>query len=217
MSGSNNMADVARRRHTRGHPPHLRLLSVFAAIGLIASNGLASPIIDEARTTKIKAACVYHLTHMLTWPESQASKEASLLRVAFVGADSHGLAASLRELLNRRPTHLKNIELFEFEQGRDAVPPTATTLSGFHLVFFLGDSAVENHAVLQTLAATGVVTVGEDNLFLYTGGAIAFVVKRKRLRIYVDRQRLESTGVTAGAEFLQHVVFVNRQDRSGHP
>jgi hypothetical protein len=214
MSGSNNMADVARRRHTRGHPPHLRLLSVLAAICLVASNGLASPTIDEARTAKIKAACVYHLTHMLTWPDSQASKEASPLRVAFVGADSHGLVASLRELLNRRPAHLKNIELIEFEQGRDAVPPTATTLGGFHVVFFLGDSAVENHAVLQALAATGVVTIGEDNLFLDTGGAIAFVVKRKRLRIYVDRRCMESTGVWAGTEFLQHVVFVNRRERS---
>ena len=214
MSDSNNMSNIYRRRHPNGNNPHLRLLSVFTAIGLVASNGLASPNVDEARTAKIKAACVYHLTHMLTWPESQASEVASPLRVAFVGADPHGLVDSLHELLNRQPERLKSIELFGFEQGTNAVPPTARTLSSFHLVFFLGDSAVKRHTLLQALAATGVVTVGEDNMFLDTGGAIAFVVKRKRLRIYVDKLRLESTGVGAGAEFLQHVVFVNRRERS---
>jgi hypothetical protein len=214
MSDSDTIADVARRRHSSGTHPQLRLLMIFAAIGLVASNGLAAPTVDEARTAKIKSACVYHLTHMLTWPESQASKVASPLRIAFVGTDIHGLAASLGEFLNSQSESPKGIEMLAFEQGPNAVPATAETLSRFHVVFFLGDSAVDRHALLQALAATGVVTVGEDNLFLDSGGAIAFVVKRKRLRIYVDRRRLESTGVRAGAEFLQHVVFVNRRERS---
>jgi len=214
MSDSNNRAHVARRRYTSGTHPHRRLLSVFFAIYWAASIGLASPNADEARTATIKAACVYHLTHMLTWPEGQPSKEASPLRIAFVGADPHGLIDSLRELLNKQIERSKSIELFAFEQGTAAVPATAKTLNRFHLVFFLGDSAVERHVLLETLAAEGVVTVGENNLFLDTEGAIAFVVKRKRLRIYVDRHRLESTGVTASAEFLQHVVFVKGRERS---
>ena len=214
MSDSNNISNTYRRKHSRGSNAYLRLLAVFAAICMIASNGLASPNVDEVRTAKIKAACVFHLTHMLTWSESRTSKNASPLRVAFVGADSHGLVDSLRELLNQQPERLKSIELFGFADGINAMPVTAKLLSSFHIVFFLGNSAVERRALLKELASAGVVTVGEDNMFLDTGGAISFVVKRKRLRIYVDKLRLKDTGVEAGAEFLQHVVFVNRRERS---
>lgn len=215
MSDSDIIADVAHRRYTSGTNLHLQLLVLFTVLFcLVASNGFAAQKADEARTGKIEAACLYHLTHMLTWPESLSSKQASPLRIAFVGNDSRGMVASLRELLNSQQEHLQTVELLEFEQDAHAVPATAETLSSFHLVFFLGNSSSGRYELLKTLAAEGVVSVGENNLFLDTGGAIAFVIKRKRIRIYVDRLRLESAGVTASAEFLQHVVFVKRRERS---
>ncbi|MBT7065449.1 MAG: YfiR family protein [Verrucomicrobia bacterium] len=197
-----------RRKRVRTH-----LCAALALVGVmfVPIHGAAGASVDEIRAAQIKAACLYHLTHMLTWPADRFADTNTPLRVAFVGTDEHGLVAFFSQSLKTAPALVKRIELLRFER-----PPEAPeALNRCHLVFFLGRAGDKSASLLEALATAGVVTVGESDTFLKARGTIAFLVKRQRLGIWVDKVRLESTKVTTSAEFLQHAVFV--RDRKTLP
>lgn len=193
--------------------PHLCIALALAG-GLFGSlHVAAAPSIADKRVAQIKAACVYHLTHMLTWPEGRFADANTPLRVAFVGTDEYGLVGHFAQSIKTAPAHTKRIELLRFERLSEA--PEA--LARCHLVFFLGQAGDQRASFLAELATAGVVTVGESDTFLKAGGAIAFLIKRQRLGIWVDKVRLESTHVTTSAEFLQHAIFVGNRKNLSDP
>ena len=184
-----------------------KICTSLILILVLASQGHAAPI-DEMRTALVKAGCVYHLTHMLTWPSNRFINPEAPLRIAFVGEDEQGLVTHFNMLLANHQEGQRRIEVLQFEDQPKAPGATSEALGRCHLVFFLGQAGDGREKMLASLAAAGVMTSGESDHFLDSGGIIAFLVKRQRLGIWLNKNRLDRTSITASAEFLQHAVII---------
>ena len=209
MSDSKTIRTIDRLVWWRKVCAPLTIALVLASQGYVPLQVHAAAI-DETRTALVKAGCVYHLTHMLTWPPDRVADQKASLRIAFVGADDYGLVTHFGKLLDNQKKSHRRIDVLQFEHEPKAPRATREALGRCHLVFFLGQTGDGREEMLTTLAATGVMTAGESDDFLDSGGIVAFLVKRQRLGIWINKALLDRTSITASAEFLQHAVLVKR-------
>ena len=140
----------------------------------------------------VKAALVFNFARYVEWPERAfASREAPLV-LCVMGRDRFGSAFTALEGRKLQGRALK---------VRSSVTPEDS--KGCH-VAFIGDATERQvQLALRAMAGQPVLTVGDTDGFIDSGGAIGIVPGEQRLQFEISRTALDHAQLKASSQLLK--------------
>lgn len=165
-----------------------RMASAFLLLPVLALTGTQPG--GVATEAEIKAAMVFNFTRFIEWGGNKGETRLPLI-IGVAGDDS--IHDALEELIRTSPGG-RAVELRTVRQPSD----TETC----HLVF-LGGKWRKRVPELAGFAKRGLVTVGDGEGFLDSGGAIGFIVDGNKLRFAVSLAATGQAGVTVSSRLLR--------------
>ncbi len=166
--------------------------------------------IDQTKVNNIKAAYIYHMAQLTTWP-SDTDHGDSTVNVVFVGTTTDELAEILAENTRRRPVqgHPLQVERIRDLPSDSGPGSTFAARIGDADIVFVGEDLKDAFLEFSaTIADQPVLIAGDGQTFPRQGGMVGFYVDNQRVRINVNLAQVENAGLRLSAEFLQHVVLV---------
>jgi len=164
-------------------------LLVLLLAALLPGRSSAGEASAEAR---IKAAIVYNLARVVTWPEGALAGEAFLLDVA--GRDLEGPAF---ETLAGKEA-----------RGRSLRVRTWNGIDVGQIVFVARSEAGSCRKLLASLAGQPVLTVSEVDGFCEEGGIVQLVRRQNKIQMRVNRAAAEAAGLQLSSQLLKVAELV---------
>ncbi len=161
---------------------------------LLARTG--TPPGGVATEAEIKAAMVFNFTRFIEWSGSRGDSRLPVV----VGVAGDDPIHDAIEELTRAQTGGRAVELRRIRQVADAEP--------CHLVF-LGGRWKRRVAEFSGLVKRGLVTVGDGDGFLDSGGTIGFIVDGNKLRFAVNLSATNQAAVTVSSRLLRLATVVH--------
>ena len=165
-------------------------------LAVLGAAGLGSAALCHAQASvsefDVKAALVFNFARYVEWPERAfASREAPLV-LCVMGRDRFGTAFTA---LDGRKLQGRALKV------RVGVTPEDST--GCH-VAFVGDATERQvQLALRAVAGQPVLTVGDSEGFIDSGGAIGIVQGEQRLQFEVSRTALDQAQLKASSQLLK--------------
>jgi hypothetical protein len=131
---------------------------------------------DRAAEYRVKAAVLLNFARFAEWPASRFAAPDAPLVIGIVGGDP--FEGVLDEVVLEQHVGTHPVRLLRLA----ALPPIGVV----HELFFAPGASIPAAEALAALAATGTLTVGEDDEFLAAGGALALVVEDRHVRFHVN-------------------------------
>lgn len=168
------------------------LLSAFAAV-LLQSAAAAGPSEYE-----VKAAFLYNFARFVEWPLDAPGDDRTFV-VTVLGRDPFGRALdeTLRgKKIDEKPVVVRRVLRSE-EVGRS------------HIVFISDSEEERLPAILKSLEAAPVLTVGDMNLFAERGGVIRFKVEQDRIRLEINVAAAQRSRLRISSQLLKLARIVD--------
>jgi hypothetical protein len=188
------------------------LLFAFILTLLCPTGGRSEVPIDRDKAARVKAAYLYHLARLTSWPADTIPADGDSLQICIVGEDPHDLVGLFRRSGHnlRAGRYPLSIERRDPDRLQDDRP---TDLSRYQVVFFTESARDQAHGLLAAGAPPGVLLVGESDGFCEHGGMVGFAIVGGRVRIEVNRKALHDRSLRLSAEFMQHATLVESAPR----
>lgn len=182
------------------------LLIVLASVLVGFRTGHAHEPVDREKAARVKAAYLYHLARLATWPEGTFASEDDSLRIGIVGDDPFDLAGlfftSRQDL--RAGRHPLSIDRLALPVGDEQ----AAGLARYHLVYFTEAARGLAWRTLHGGTPPGVLVTAEIDGFCENGGMVGFEIGDGRVSIEVNQDALRRGAMRLSAEFMQHATLV---------
>jgi len=159
-------------------------------LGLVVLPALGG---GEATEYEVKAAFLYHFAQLVEWPNPLASDRPFV--VALVGADPFGPV--LDDVIGAQQVRGRTVRIERY-RSVEALPASPQIL-------FVGMSdGSELQRVLDAVARTPVLTIGELDRFAERGGMIGFRLTRAgRVTFDINRTAAERVGLKLSSQLLK--------------
>lgn len=180
-SSQRSISQVSQRTRTA-----FRLL---AAITVIAVTGSARP--QTPTEYQVKATYLYNFSKFVEWPANLNGDQNTPIIIGILGDDPFG--PEIERTINGKTSNGRRLAIKRF--------PNLRALEYCHILFI---SASERNSLRQTLAAVGpgVLTVGEADHFVQTGGIINFVFVENTVHFEINKVAAERAGLKISAKLL---------------
>ncbi len=160
------------------------LALLLALIAGWAAPSRAGPEVDSEYQTK--AAQIYSFTKFIDWPPKKFPSAESPFIIGVYGSDE--ITDFLRESFQSRRIKDRPVEIRHLANKAE--------LAGCHLVFVSRSERDRLGTVLYELRHEGILSVGESDNFLRSGGVISFISVEGATRFQIDlgnasRERLK--------------------------
>ena len=168
--------------------------------------------IDQTRAATIKAAYLFHLASLTSWPDSILVQPGVPFRVVILGPDPHNLADILAA--NTRGTKIADhslevIRLAGCPAGGGDKSACREILDNCQILFVTKGAEEDFLSIAPSLEKEPILTVGETRNFPEnTGGMVGFFIEKGRIRIKAHQDLASESGLKLSAEFLQHAILV---------
>ena len=166
------------------------LLAVLAGL-LIHASG-AEPTLEEYR---VKGAFLLNFTHYVEWPAQALDSSGGAIEICVLGASplTPALDSAARKVLaQNRPVTVRQIT--DTRQARECQIVFVSALERKHV-----------HSLLEAVRGSSVLTVGESEGFLASGGLIEFRVEESRVRMEINAEAAKRAGLTISSRLLNLV------------
>ena len=167
---------------------------VLLLLGVCTAFLFASPDSAEAQQAseyEVKAAFLLNFTKFVEWKPDAFNDANSPLTICILGPDPFGPAINLiieNELVNSRRLAVRRI----------AEVPVGKTCQ----VLFISSKGRELRRILGQVSP-GVLTVGNSDDFIESGGMIQFIVENRRVRFEIARSVAEKRGLQLSSQLLK--------------
>jgi len=171
----------------------MRAVTLTVCTLLLLALGSPSPAEGPPEESRIKAAIVFNLTRVVTWPEGALGAGEFVLDVA--GADPADPAFST---LDAKDVFGRSLVVRSWNGGSD--PGQIIYLSrseGSHL-----------NDLLAGLAGRPTLTVSEIDGFCEKGGMIQLVRRQNKIRMRINRAAAERAGLNLSSQLLKVAEIV---------
>lgn len=153
---------------------------------------------------QVKAAFVIKFGSFVEWPsERHASREPFVIGI--LGKDPFGKAfdeAVKLERINGRPISVKRSD-------------EAKDLLGCQIVFIHSDESGRVGSQMQSLSASGILTIGESPDFARHLGVVGFIKEKGKVRFEINTALAERSGLKISSKLLQVGKIVSDGDQKG--
>ena len=181
----------------------LTLLNTVAISVLLARPGFAmadESAIAAASEYEVKAAFVYNFAKFVEWPQSNRA-----MTFCVAGPEPAFLAL-------RRVVHGKTIGGRELTMKR--LNPGEQARGECQVVFIAWADKKRSASALLALEQQGVLTVGEEDSFLDTGGIIHFLLEDRKIRFEINLTAARKAGLAISSKLLKLATSI-REDAPG--
>lgn len=164
-----------------------RLLLALGTLGVAAGQLAAQTVQGEYL---LKAVFLYRFPQFVEWPEP-AWREAKTVQLCVARPNPFG-------------EELDRLVSGESLRGRPLAVRTVASpgaLEGCHLLF-VGAKAANADAMLKASAQWAILTVGETDVFLASGGIVTLKVINNLVRFEVDAGAAQRAGLRMSSQFL---------------
>lgn len=158
-------------------------------LGLLAS----APAVAVPTEYEVKGAYLVQFTRFIARPHADSVGTGGPVTIGVFGTDPSG--GRLRETIEARPVAGRRYRCVTVETIEDA--------SRCRVVYVPRDAEQRLGAMLDSLRARGVLTVGETDTFFDLGGMLRLFVKERRVRFAVNLSALDGAGLQASSNLLQ--------------
>jgi len=147
----------------------------------------------SAESHELKAAFIYRIASMTTWPASAIDDLESTDCFAIVDDDS--LVSALNEILEDRMLHGRHLRAHAASELSD--------LSDCLVVFFASTATASELQQQNQATSSAALTLGDGDDFAEAGGMIQFVREGHHLRFVVNLKSLEGSGLKLSSKVLR--------------
>jgi hypothetical protein len=169
----------------------LRCAMAAALLAVGVAGAPPDVLAQMSQEYEIKVAFLYNFVRFVEWPPGALPETSNTITVCVLGdappgnalASIDGKTVKGRRLTTRRIEPLKGIELC-------------------HVLFVSSSEQGRLPQVLQNLRGTSVLTVGEAERFIASGGIINFVVERNKVRFEINPVGAEQAGLKLSSQLL---------------
>ena len=160
--------------------------------GLLSASLPARAQISSAEEYKLKLAFLYNFAKFVEWPADAFPTPQAPLNICIMGRDpfDNDLERQVSERsVNGRPYAIQGVRLGD-------------KLGGCHIVFLPAGTDSSLPQVLEQLAGSPAITVGESAGFARRGGTVNFVLEGTRLRFEVNLDLSQRARSRISSRFL---------------
>ena len=170
-----------------------RLARVLAAALLAAGLQVGVPAGVQSQTVheyEIKAAFLYNFVKFVEWP-NEVLPETSDITVCIMGGDP---SVDPLESINGRTVRGRRLSVRRIRAIKD--------VESCHVLFISSSEESRLPQVMQNLHGSSVLTVGEVERFIASGGIINFVVERNKIRFEINPTGAERARLKLSSQLL---------------
>lgn len=163
---------------------------------ILVCNNVANARTDASLESKIKIAYLYNFLRFIEWPETSAS---TTLRLCVAGNKEEyqqPLQALARQKVREHSIIITHIEP-KLEQN------LAQSLRQCHLIFITNRVRKQQNQIIESIAGSEVLTIGESDDFIYHGGMINFIQQQDKIRFEVNLQAINQTHLHISSKVLR--------------
>jgi hypothetical protein len=155
--------------------------------------------LDEYR---VKSALICSFARFAQWPAAAAGTDTSVLRVMVLG--DQDIQQALRAIDGQK-IGSRRIRIEELPRSND---PTGAS------ILFVAEAERDRWSKVQLAAANApILTIGEMNGFLESGGIINLVRSEKKIRFYVNLDHARAAGMSLSSRILNLASGVEGSSR----
>ncbi len=168
------------------------LLTALLALGTwtVAEVRPARPVFSEYQ---IKAVFLFNFAQFIEWPASAFAEASSPLVIGVLGDDPFGEAleqAVAGEKIANRPLVIRRSQKLH-------------DLQSCHMIFVARSENERLGSILKELRGTGVLSVGETEVFARAGGIIAFLMEGNKVRFAINPEAAAHERLRVSAKLLK--------------
>lgn len=170
------------------------IVAIFFSCALAAGTQGETPVADEY---EIKAAMMNSVFKLVDWPAAKTGDGAAPFIVGVV--DSDDMEAALGKAVGKTSGTKPPV-------GRSIAIRRISGVEGIeqcHAVFVGGSDRKRVQAILQAIGTQPILTIGESDKFLSSGGMVGLVVKDDRIQVEVNLAAAQSAGLTVSSRLLR--------------
>jgi hypothetical protein len=158
---------------------------------------------------QVKAAFLYNFIQFVDWPE-ETSDSNEPITIGIIGNDPFGNAFEpiKDKKVKGRAVVIKRFESFEkpknsTEKDKPESDQEIETLTKCHLLFICPSEQKNLKEIIDTVKDHGVLTVGEMEGFLESGGIINWFVEEKKIRFEINTAAAERAKLKIRSNLLR--------------
>jgi hypothetical protein len=196
MQGLNSITAAAAGCAPREAP---RNRAVFAGCRILAFSAVVMFLISSGKAQsasvteyQVKAAFLFHFAEFVTWPAGALGNAGDSFLICVLGDDPfHGdLETTIQgKILATRTVRVRHVEQEQETQGCH--------------VLFIGKNELKGASSLAaTLRNMPVLTVGESDNFLQSGGIIRFCMEDRKVRFEINQEAAEAANLKISSRLL---------------
>lgn len=170
------------------------LTRALAGIALLFSNCLVAD--DTSLEYKIKAGYLYNFTKFITWPESNATT----FNLCILGADPFGM---LIDPIEKKSAFDRAIKIFRLDETDFLSTSSSKTDCQILYVSDTNKQKIIFEKIQSALYKGGILVVGESESFVAEGGMIGFVNRNGKIKLQINLQSTNQTGLKISAKLLE--------------
>jgi len=184
------------------HRKSRRVCVLAAAVLAALSVSSLAPAAEPAPTEyEIKVAFIYNFAKYVEWPEETALDSGGVFIIGVLGDDPFG--ALLDRLAHNRTIGDKPIMIRRFERFEDYTP--------CHILFVAASEQERLPAIVEALADSPVLLIGDTEGFARRGVAVNFFIEESKVRFEVNPEAAARAGLKISSKLLRLATIITEE------
>ncbi len=169
-----------------------KLLALVATVYL----GLfASLAITDAQTLQIDSSTANWIEGFADFVRWEGDEKSESITIAVIGADEVSNYLNRRAAARSSKPRIKVVSL-----------EPSDSFENVDIVFVGGSNRRHWPEIIQKCKGNKTLSIGAQDGFVKAGGCVEFVVRRNRLRFYIDPSNAETSGVIISSKLLELAI-----------
>lgn len=171
----------------------LTLVLFVAAIGpAVRADSVTS------REHRVKAAFLYNFIKFVDWPEEKVADSNDTIAIGIIGKHSFGDAFEAVKGAKVKNKKIIVKHFTGFEQTKDK-----NVLKRCHLLFICSSEKQHLKDIIKIVESSNVLTVGDKDGVLESGGIIEFTMEGKKVRFEINIAAAKRAGLQIRSQLLR--------------
>ena len=180
----------------------LHLVSMILVWTVAAAPWIAYAQHPPSREFQIKAAFLYNFTKFIEWPAEAFPEGEARLIICALGESPVGVAL---QYIKDKPVKGRTLITKRLQSVRE--------LRSCHLVFVSSTEKDRLSEIFESLKDSSVLTVGEMEGFIQSGGIINFIIRKNRIRFEINPDAAGQAGLKISSNLLKLATVVRPRRR----
>ena len=194
--------------------------ALMAALLMVPMAQKAQADAAQSKEYQIKAAFLYQFIKFVDWPDEKNTDSNEPIIIGIIGKDSFGNNINLikDKKVNNRKLVVKLFQGFDKtnkSEGKDKprVHKEIVTIRKCHLLFICSSEKENLWEIIKGLEGSDVLTVGDMNGFLESGGIINLIKEEKNIRFEINNTAAIKAGLKIRSQLLRLAKRVISNDK----